>query len=142
MNVVFMTDTVPDEVKAGVEEGKLDQFIVDKLKEAGEEVLHVRKGHTKYEDIIFISLNHEDEAELGEVITKLNPMFWEGLEMSREWWKTQNSKRKAQGENIEVCNINLIVPKIFIKKFNKDESSLFIINCPFITLDFLYDQLT
>jgi len=101
MNVVFMTDTVPDEVKAGVEEGKLDQFIVDKLKEAGEDVLHVRKGHTKYEDIIFISLNHEDEAELGEVITKLNPMFWEGLEMSREWWKTQNSKRKAQGENIE-----------------------------------------
>lgn len=100
MNVVLCIDDIAE--VQGLESDKMVEFVMEKLKDGGYEVLSSRRGHTKFENMIFLSVKNEDEATLPGLVAELNSKFWNGFEVSRDWWKEQRAKPRVAGEKVQV----------------------------------------
>jgi len=102
MNAVFLIDKIPEDVKAGIDMDNIAEFVENKLKEREKEVLRIRRGHTRFENMVFLSIKHEDEDTLPEMLQNLNEDFWDGFVVSKDWWKEQNAKiqKRPKGERL------------------------------------------
>jgi len=140
MNVVLCIDEIPEEQKAGLESEKLVEFVMEKLKEGGHEVLSSRRGHTKFENMIFLSVKHEDEATLPGLVAELNSKFWNGFEVSRDWWKEQRSKPRVPGQQVEKMEQVEKGPEtnvvFFISKIPEDVKNEMINDDSMLSMDF------
>jgi len=136
-NLVFCLDEIKEEEKKGLEDEKIVDFVVDKLKEGGHEVLNSRRGHTKFENIVFLCVKHEDEATLPDLVTDLNSKFWSGFEIARDWWREKKAKTRIPGqpfvEQEKGPETNMV---FFISKIPEDVKKEMINDDTMLSMDF------